>query len=97
MLGKGPCVKSARMTQGPERARGEESLQEGGSLAGPEPEQGGEDDANSEADSKLPDGSVAGGGIGGGAEKGCEALVDAFAQGMREMSALEHDIVDKVD
>lgn len=98
-VGKGPCVKSARMTQGPEGAHGEESLQEEGSPTVPEPDQSEGDGAGSAAGSILHDGCDAGSGIGGEGENVCEALANAFVQSMElePATAIEYNMMDEID
>ena len=82
VLGADAGVKSARAMQRPEEACGDEKLQEEGGQAGLEPDQSEGDGAGLAAESTLPDGCVAGGAIGGGAEE-CEALIDRFADGIK--------------
>ena len=76
--------------QRPEEACGDESLQEEGSQAGLEPDQREGDGAGLAAESTLPDGCLAGGRIGEGAEE-CKALVDAFADGIKLGPATESE------
>ena len=89
VLGKGPGVKSARTTKGPEGACGDESIQKEGSQAGPEPRQGGEDNVNLAAGSMSPDGCVAESGTDGPLAEGALILQSKLAEEFAESTDLE--------